>query len=177
MLNEPLLLNEPTVLLAALDNGQHVQIGRVRDHAAAYDLFERLDAEQQGWKRYDDGLRRAAARKDHFIDGKRVKFYRLRQQGHEFGDVPSYPVSAVRLTNNSRKGNTSMTTPKTPSGIKRPTAGEFSTFSTARSHAKDLNARFGRGHRALKAKDARTYGVIFRPAVANNKQRRVREVI
>jgi hypothetical protein len=66
---------------------------------------------------------------------------------------------------------------KTASGITRPVAGQFQSFGTARSHAKDLNSRFGRGHRALKAQDGRTFAIVFRPVVAANKQRKVREVI
>ena len=170
--------NEPTVLLAKLADGRHVQVGRVRSHDAAYALFERLDSQISGFSRDgQDSLRWAAPSKQHYIDGQPVNFYRLRQQDHEFGTVPSYPVSAVRLTNRSRKEQTTVTSLKTPSGVKRPTKGQFQTFTTARSHAKDLNARFGRGHRALKASDGRTYGVVFRPAVANNKQRKVREVV
>lgn len=65
---------------------------------------------------------------------------------------------------------------KTPSGILRPVKGDFVRFAAARSHAKNMNVAKGRGFRALKASDGK-YGVVFRPAVANNKQRRVREVI
>jgi hypothetical protein len=61
----------------------------------------------------------------------------------------------------------------TPSGIARPVNGAYSTFATARTLAKSKNQTNGRGYRALKARDG-AYGVIFRPAVANNKQRRVR---
>ena len=64
----------------------------------------------------------------------------------------------------------------TPGGIQRPTSGEFVRFSTARSHARDLNATKGRGYRALRAADG-TYAVVFRPAVAGNRQRKVREVL
>lgn len=172
-------MNEPTVLLAALDNGQHVQIGRVRDHAAAYDLFERMDSQISGFVRTPDERGRLiyapATRKFHFINGQAVKFYRLRQQGHEFGNVPSYPVSAVRLTNRNTKGT--MTSKSTPGGIVRPKKGALVSFDIARREAKYLNAKgLGRGHRAIKAQDG-NYSVVFRPAVVNNKQRRVREVI
>jgi hypothetical protein len=68
-------------------------------------------------------------------------------------------------------------TTKTPSGIKRPAKGEFVRFATARQHARDLNSTKGRGYRALKAADGNGFGVIFRPAVAGNKQRKVREVL
>lgn len=68
-------------------------------------------------------------------------------------------------------------TSKTPSGIKRPEKGEFVRFSTARAHARDLNEANGRGFRALRAADGKGFGVIFRPAVAGNKQRKVREII
>ena len=67
-------------------------------------------------------------------------------------------------------------TSKTSSGIKRPAQGEFVTFSTARSHARDLNAANGRGYRALRAADGKGFAVIFRPAVAGNKQRKVRDI-
>lgn len=90
-------MHDPTVLLACLDNGQHVQVGRVREHADAYALFERFDRTQSGFDRDAAGrsVYRREIRKPHYIDGHAVKFYRLRQQGHEFGNVPSYPISAV----------------------------------------------------------------------------------
>ena len=170
------MLKDPTVLLAALDNGQHVQVGRVRSHDDAYALFERMDSQISGFVRVQGRLTWKAPRKTHFIDGQAVRFYRLRQQGHEFGNVPSYPISAVRLTNNSRKGNTSMTS-KTPGGIARPKTGTLVTFDTARRVAKERNVRgLGRGHRAIKAQDG-SFSVVFRPAVTANRQRKVREVI
>lgn len=168
-------MREPTVLLAALEDGTHVQVGRVRGLADAYTLFERMDRPVSGFYRDAWGkLRLDKPRKDHFIDGKAVRFYRLRQQGHEFGNVPSYPISAVRLTN--RKASTSMTR-TTPGGIARPKRGTYTTFARARKVAKERNRTgLGRGNRALKAQDG-NYSVVFRPAVVNNKQRRVREVI
>ena len=69
-----------------------------------------------------------------------------------------------------------MNNTKTTTGITRPVKGDFVRFAAARSHAKNMNVAKGRGFRALKAQDGR-YGVIFRPQVANNKQRSVREVI
>lgn len=65
----------------------------------------------------------------------------------------------------------------TPSGITRPRQGEFVTFEVARTKAKGLNQANGRGYRALKAANGNGYAVIFRPAVANNKQRKTRTVI
>jgi hypothetical protein len=70
-----------------------------------------------------------------------------------------------------------MITTKTPSGIKRPTKAVFVNHADAVAHARNLNATKGRGYRALKAADGRGSAVVFRPAVANNRQRRVREVI
>ena len=61
----------------------------------------------------------------------------------------------------------------TPSGIVRPRSGNFSSFDAARATAKALNLSRGRGHRALRAQDG-TAVVIFRPAVAANRQARVR---
>src|SRR5690348_14819442 len=95
-------MRNPTVLLAYLyDTGQHVQVGRVREHDDAYKLFERLDHDHQGFYRDARGALRIKPNggHSHFIDGHAVKFYRLRQQGHEFGNVPSYPLSAVKFTN------------------------------------------------------------------------------
>ena len=172
------MLKEPTVLLAALDNGQHVQVGRVREHGDAYALFERMDSQISGFVRFGKLgplMYRPDGRKTHFIDGHAVKFYRLRQQGHEFGDVPSYPISAVRLTNRPKEDSNTMNT-KTRGGIARPQTGPWRSFGWARFEAKRLNAERGRGFRALKAQDG-GYAVVFRPAVANNRQRRVREVI
>jgi len=62
---------------------------------------------------------------------------------------------------------------KTPGGIVRPASGAFVSFDQARTVARQTNERLGRGHRALKARDGK-FAVIFRPAVAGNKQRRVR---
>lgn len=67
-------------------------------------------------------------------------------------------------------------TKHTTSGIRRPAKGEFVTFATARSHARDLNTTKGRGYRALRAQDGNGFAVIFRPAVASNKQRKVRDI-
>lgn len=64
---------------------------------------------------------------------------------------------------------------KTPGGIKRPRTGQIATFRAARTVAKVRNVENGRGHRALKTLDG-NYAIIFRPAVANNKQRRVRSL-
>ena len=70
-----------------------------------------------------------------------------------------------------------MTSKTTPGGIARPKNGILSSFRAAQRVAKDRNARgLGRGHRAIKAQDG-NFSVVFRPAVVNNKQRRVREVI
>jgi hypothetical protein len=68
------------------------------------------------------------------------------------------------------------TSKKTKGGIVRPKTGVYATWQHARGNARRKNFRLGRGYRALKAQDG-SYGVVFRPAVANNKQRRVREVI
>lgn len=59
--------------------------------------------------------------------------------------------------------------------IARPKSGDFSNFSAARTVARDRNERNGRGHRAIKAQDG-SFAVVFRPAVAANRQRRVRTV-
>lgn len=64
---------------------------------------------------------------------------------------------------------------KTRTGIARPVKGTLSDWPTARGIAKDRNVANGRGHRALKAQTG-GYSVIFRPAVAVNKQRRVRDL-
>lgn len=68
-----------------------------------------------------------------------------------------------------------MSTKRTPSGIKRPTTGTFANFATARTVARDLNVKHGRGRRAIKAQDG-NHAIIFRPAVAANKQRQVRDL-
>lgn len=64
-------------------------------------------------------------------------------------------------------------TKTTARGIVRPRSGNFSDFATARTVAKAANMARGRGHRALRAQDG-SFVVVFRPAVAANKQRRVR---
>lgn len=67
-------------------------------------------------------------------------------------------------------------TKTTPSlRIARPESGQFTTYEFARGFARMMNVRNGRGYRALKAQDG-TFAVIFRPAVAGNKQRRVRRI-
>lgn len=62
---------------------------------------------------------------------------------------------------------------KTP----RPKVSQYVRWETARQHAKTLNLTNGRGYRALRAQDGKGYAVIFRHAVASNKQRKVREVL
>lgn len=62
---------------------------------------------------------------------------------------------------------------RTPSGITRPAHGPYSGYVVARTRAKSLNQTNGRGYRAILARD-RTAAIVFRPAVANNRQRRVR---
>lgn len=74
---------------------------------------------------------------------------------------------------NSMSKSTKSTNVKTPGGIARPKSGGFVTYDAARTVAKRANVAQGRGRRALKAQDG-NYAVIFRPAVAANKQRRVR---
>ena len=67
-------------------------------------------------------------------------------------------------------------TKTTPSlRIARPESGQFTTFAFARGFARMMNARNGRGYRALRAQDG-TFAVVFRPAVAGNRQRKVRRV-
>lgn len=63
---------------------------------------------------------------------------------------------------------------KTKSGIVRPTLAVYGDWTVARGVAKDANAKNGRGHRAVKTRDASGYAVVFRPAVAANKQRKCR---
>jgi hypothetical protein len=65
----------------------------------------------------------------------------------------------------------------TTSGIKRPAKAVFVNFEDARSHARNLNQTKGRGYRALRTSDGSGFAVIFRPAVASNRQRKVREVL
>ena len=66
-----------------------------------------------------------------------------------------------------------LTTPRLR--IARPKSGAYSTHATARTVARDLNVKNGRGYRALKAQDG-SHAVIFRPAVASNRQRKVRGI-
>lgn len=171
-----------TILLARLTDGRHVQVGRAHpDYATAYDRFEQSDSEISGFQRVNGRMRFGGGpRKTHFIDGVQVSFYRLREIvgdniEAEFGHVSTFPMSAVRLTNNQRS-TTSMTS-KTPSGIKRPETPDFKTWDRARANAKSLNVTNGRGYRALKTAKGDGYTVIFRPAVAANKQRRNREIV
>lgn len=63
----------------------------------------------------------------------------------------------------------------TARGIVRPKSGQFDSFAMAREVARTRNIVNGRGHRAIIAQDGRS-AVIFRPAVASNRQRRVRVV-
>lgn len=64
----------------------------------------------------------------------------------------------------------------TPGGIPRQQHGSVTGWERARLIAKLRNVTYGRGYRAIRAQDNR-HAIIFPPAVANNKQRRVREVI
>ena len=65
----------------------------------------------------------------------------------------------------------------TTSNLTRPSRAVYADWAIARSAAKSRNQQFGRGHRALKSQDGKGYAVVFRPAVAGNKQRRQREII
>lgn len=62
---------------------------------------------------------------------------------------------------------------RTPSGIARPKSGPYVTYRHAQILARSANQSRGRGYRALRAQDGSAV-VIFRPVVANNRQRRVR---
>ena len=169
--------NEKFVVLAALYGGEHVQVGKPVSETEAHDLFDRLDAEQSGFRRVNGRLRHLpATQRDHFIGGERVSFYRVRQVPNEFGTVRTFRRRDVRLSTRSRKEH-SIISKTTPSGIQRPRTGGFARWDYARSVAKRANVSgVGRGHRAIKAQDG-NYTVIFRPAVTTNKQRKVREVI
>lgn len=168
------MLNRDTVLLARLVTGEHVQVGKACHRDDAHAHFEHLDSQVSGFYRVNGRLRFTAPVKRHFLGGVEVSFYRLRQVEHEFGSVRKFPVSAIRFTNRP-KGIKTMTT-KTASGVKRPATGKYKTYRQAATVAKGKNVEHGRGYRALKALDG-SYGVIFRPEVAANKQRRNREVV
>jgi hypothetical protein len=92
-------MNQPTVLLAKVGD-RHIQVGPVREWADAYDVFEALDFDQNGFYRDKQGRMRGTGqnRKMHAIKGEPVKFYRLRQVGHEFGDVERVRSTGVRRT-------------------------------------------------------------------------------
>lgn len=162
-------MNNPHIVLACLSNGEHVQVGRMLAHDAAHALYARLDSELTGFYRSAYGFLRYDARRarPQFIDGQAVKFYRVRQVPNEFGNVRQFPVRAIQKEA-SMKRNV-----KTPAGIVRPKRGTYARFIDARSAARKLNETKGRGYRALKAQDGNAE-VIFRPAVAGNKQRKVR---
>jgi hypothetical protein len=66
-------------------------------------------------------------------------------------------------------------TKTTPKGTPRPKSGQFTTYAFAVGFARMMNVRNGRGYRALRAQDG-SFAVIFRPAVAGNRQRRVRRI-
>ncbi len=172
--------NRDHIVLAALEGGEHVQIGTACHRDDAHMHFEVLDSDLSGFYRTVQGaLRSGGKQRPAFIGGKAVKFYRVRQVPNEFGTVRRFPLSAIRRTNRPKatKENHRMTISKTtPSGIQRPRTGGFARWDYARSVAKRANASgVGRGNRAIKAQDG-NYTVIFRPAVVNNKQRKVRSV-
>jgi len=82
----------PTVLLAAMQSGDHIQIGDVAEHADAYDAFERFDSHLAGWTRDLHGNLRLATGHMHAIAGEPVRFYRLRMEGA----IDCRPVRKVR---------------------------------------------------------------------------------
>lgn len=173
---------QPILILAALDGRTHVQVGKGHaDYESGEAVYDRLDSAVSGYFRDSRGnLRAGGPHRDHFIDGQRVRFYRMRHDNGgniaaEFGHVKRVPLSAIRLTNNKRS-TTSMTS-KTPSGIKRPTTAVFASWERARNTAKANNDQRGRGYRALKTANGKGYTVIFRPAVANNRQRANRQIV
>ena len=80
----------PTVLLAAIEGQrEHVQIGNVMDHDAAYVLWELLDG--------DLGTIHGRGKRPHYIHGEPVKFYRLRGPNPEDIDITNtVPVGHIR---------------------------------------------------------------------------------
>jgi len=179
------------VILAALEDRTHVQVGRAHRNLDAADaVYDRLDSAISGFFRTADGrLRWGNPSAAHFINGQAVKFYRMRTVdgdniAAEFGNVERVPLSAIRktagksLTSNTKGSKVhTMNTTKTPSGIKRPTTSVYANWSIARTSARMFNEQHGRGYRALKTANGDGYTVIFRPAVAINKQRKNREIV
>lgn len=86
----------PTILLAAMQSGEHIQVGPERNWNDGYDAWSAADAD----------LRTPHGRGErmHAIQGEPVRFYRLREQGPhlaaEFGAQPR----RVRSTDVRRTG-------------------------------------------------------------------------
>lgn len=108
-------LRQPTVLLAAMQSGAHIQVGPVREYNEAHDAFDALDCHNTGWTRDEDGrLVGGGKRHLHAIKGEPVKFYRLREVRQlipetaspgcvtnvdaEFGEVERVRSTGVRRT-------------------------------------------------------------------------------
>lgn len=84
---------EQAIVLAALDNGVHVQVGNPSNREGAHALWTVLDA--------DLGTAHGRGRNPHTIGGRDVRFYRVREGSHEFGNIAK--VSVNRVARNARK--------------------------------------------------------------------------
>jgi len=87
----PVARTEPTILLAAMHSGDHIQIGKATTHDAAYAAWEAHDADLKA--------PHGRGQRMHAIGGEPVRFYRLRQDNPiDITPVRTVPVRYVRKT-------------------------------------------------------------------------------
>lgn len=97
-------LRQPTVLLAAMQFGKHVQVGPVREWGDAHDAYEALDGHQSGYTRDERGRLRMSPGHLHAIKGEPVRFYRLRDVRGDNVEAEFGTVERVRSTGVRRGG-------------------------------------------------------------------------
>lgn len=87
---------EQAIVLACVEGGRHIQVGAPSNREGAHALFTVLDDELNGYGRNERGRYvRTGSGRPHRIDGRQVKFYRVREGSHEFGTIDTVPVNRV----------------------------------------------------------------------------------
>lgn len=82
-------ITQPHVVLAALADGTHAQVGPALDYDSAFALYNALDQQVSGFSRDRDGHSRYSAPKvTHTLNRQPVRFYRVRHV-EELSRVPS----------------------------------------------------------------------------------------
>jgi hypothetical protein len=163
-------MTDLAINIAHLEDGRVVQVGEPSSWGV-------IQGRHEAW---DWGLRMDQPQTTVMIDGSRVKFWRGRDTDPQgavrdpaFRNLPKFPIGAIQINPKEVITMTKRSRRLNLDNRSRPATGEYKNFRAAQIVAKGENLRNGRGYRAVKAQDG-SGAVIFRPAVASNKQRRVR---